>query len=422
MPDYKAPRGTLDVLPFDTAKWQYVESQFRKICKNYGFSEIRTPTFEHTELFTRNLGESTDVVSKEMYTFQTKGDKSLTLRPEGTAPTMRAFVEHNLDSRLPFTKLYYIARLFRYERPQAGRYREHTQLGIECVGISSPEIDAEIISLAINFIESIGIKEYELKINSIGCPECRPKYKEALMEYSKNYFEELCPTCKIRFETNPLRMLDCKEEGCRKIFANAPSLKDNLGEECSAHFAKVRAGLDRLGIKYKVDNNLVRGFDYYTKTAFEITPKTGLGSQDAIGGGGRYDNLISELGHTQIPSIGFGMGLERLILTLNALEIELPIDKSPDCYIVAAGDQAQEISLELANDLRKIGIKTETDFTRRSIKAQMKTAGKLCAKYAIILGDNEIESQTATIKSMADSNQEQVAFADMKEYLKINLV
>lgn len=420
MPTYKAPRGTMDVLPADTIKWQYVESKFREICNKYGFSEIRTPTFEHTELFTRNLGETTDVVSKEMYTFETRSGRSLTLRPEGTAPTMRAFVENNMAESLPFNKLYYIARLFRYERPQAGRYREHTQLGVECVGNNFPATDAEVISLAINFIESIGIKEYQLKINSIGCPECRPAYRDALINYAKSKYDQLCPVCQHRYANNPMRMLDCKEPVCKEIFSHAPALIDYLGEECSSHFNQLKSYLDKLGVKYIVDNTLVRGFDYYTKTAFEIV-STGLGAQNAIGGGGRYDNLIAELGYTSTPSIGFGMGLERLMLTIEALGIELPVDKKPDCYIVAAGDKGKEASLILANKLRSINIKVETDFTGRSIKAQMKTAGKFNAKYAIIIGDNEIETQVVSIKCMETSTQEQIAFSAITDYITKNI-
>jgi len=416
MADFVAPRGTLDLLPQESPKWQYVEAKFRNICKNYGFSEIRTPTFEHTELFTRNLGETTDVVSKEMYTFSTKGDKSLTLRPEGTAPAMRAFVQHNLGSLLPVTKMYYIEKLFRYERPQAGRYREHTQLGLECVGSSSAATDAEIISLAINFIEELGIKEYILKINSIGCPECRPKYKEALIKFAESKLDKLCFTCQTRFSSNPLRMLDCKEEGCKEVFKNAPTLIDYLDDDCKSHFEKLKSHLNDLNIKYVIDNNLVRGFDYYTRTAFEIV-STGLGSQNAICGGGRYDNLISELGYTPTPSVGFGMGLERLILTLEALNIEIPVSTNPNCYIVSAGENAQNYTLQIANELRKHNIYVEADYSGRSIKAQMKTSGKMNSNYTIIIGDNEIETKKVTIKNMSNSSQEEVDFDKIIDYI-----
>lgn len=415
--NYKAPRGTMDLLPSESPKWQYVEAQFRKICKNYGFSEIRTPSFEHTELFTRNLGESTDVVTKEMYTFDTKGKTSLTLKPEGTAPAMRAYIQNNLANLSPITKMYYIAKLFRYERPQAGRYREHTQLGIECIGSPSPKTDAEIISLAVNFIESLGIKEYELKINSIGCPECRPKFKNALTDYAEKSLNDLCPVCQTRFAVNPLRMLDCKETKCKDIFKNAPTLIDYLDNNCKEHFDSLRQSLDLLGIRYTIDNNLVRGFDYYTRTAFEIV-STGLGSQNAICGGGRYDNLIKELGYKSTPSIGFGMGLERLMLTLEALGIDFPVNNNPKCYIVTSGEIAQIHALKLADTLRKNNISIEADYSGRSIKAQMKTAGKLNSEYTIIIGDDEIANKTYSVKNMKESSQENIPFDNIIDYLK----
>lgn len=414
---YKAPRGTMDLLPNDSPKWQYVEQKFRNICKNNNFSEIRTPTFEQTELFTRNLGESTDVVTKEMYTFDTKGKTSLTLKPEGTAPAMRAYIQNNLADYLPITKMYYIAKLFRYERPQAGRYREHTQLGVECIGSYSPKTDAEIISLAINIIESLGIKEYSLKINSIGCPKCRPDFKTALTEYSEKHFEDLCPVCQTRFDQNPLRMLDCKEAKCREIFKNAPTLVEYLDEDCRNHFEELKKSLDILGIKYDVDNNLVRGFDYYTRTAFEIV-STGLGAQNAICGGGRYDNLIEELGYKSTPSIGFGMGLERLMLTLDALGIEIPANTRADCYIISSNSEAQAYALKLAKDLREANISTEADYSGRSIKAQMKTAGKLNVRFTVIIGEDEIKSKKYSVKNMDNSSQESVDFDKIIQYIK----
>ncbi len=413
--NYKAPRGTYDLLPTDSPKWQYVEEKFRNICKNYGFKEIRTPTFEHTELFTRNLGDTTDVVTKEMYTFDTKGNTSLTLKPEGTAPAMRAFIEHNLANVQPITKMYYIAKLFRYERPQAGRYREHTQLGIECIGSNSAKTDAEIISLAINFIESLGIKEYDLKINSIGCPKCRPVFMKALKEYTKEYYDELCETCQKRFEQNPLRMLDCKETKCKEIFNNAPKLIDYLDDDCKSHFNELQNSLNVLDIKFSIDNNLVRGFDYYTKTAFEIV-STGLGSQNAVCGGGRYNNLIEELGYKSTPSVGFGMGLERLMITLESLGIDVPVDYRPTCYIITTGEKSEELGLSIANSLRKNNIPCELDVSGRSIKAQMKTSGKLNAKWTVIIGDEEIETKMLTVKNMDTSSQEKISTDKLLEY------
>ncbi|MBR4749364.1 MAG: histidine--tRNA ligase [Abditibacteriota bacterium] len=417
MPEYKAPRGTMDVLPTESCKWQYIEGVFRETCRRCGFSEIRTPTFEHTELFTRNLGETTDVVTKEMYSFESRSGRSLTLRPEGTAPSMRAFVEHNLQSVLPFAKMYYIARLFRYERPQAGRYREHTQLGVECVGQESPRADAEVISLAAGFLRAVGVSEYVLKLNSIGCPECRPRYREALTAYAGERLDELCPVCRGRYERNPLRMLDCKEPGCQKALAGAPALTDYLCDGCREHFAGLREALDGLGIAYTIDKNLVRGFDYYTKTAFEFV-SGGLGAQNAIGGGGRYDDLISELGHAPTPAIGFGIGLERLILTLEAMGVSLPVSDEPQVYMVAAGDSAQKTCLMLAHSLREAGVRAETDFTGRSIKAQMKTAGKMNARFAVIIGDNEIASGQAAVKDMQTGVQDTQDFDRLAGYIQ----
>lgn len=415
--EYRAPRGTRDILPQDTPHWQYVEEKFRNICKNYGFSEIRTPTFEHTELFTRNLGDLTDVVSKEMYTFSTKGNTSLTLRPEGTAPTMRAYCEHNLGERLPVCKLYYIANLFRYERPQAGRYRQHTQLGIEAVGTSDAAMDAEIISLASSFFKSIGICEYMLKLNSIGCPGCRPNYRKALLEYVDGRVDELCSSCAARYEQNPLRMLDCKNSDCKDVLAGAPRLTDYLCDECSYHFETLKGYLDALGIDYVLDPNLVRGFDYYTKTAFEFVSGA-LGAQNAIGGGGRYDNMVEEICGKHVPSIGFGLGLDRLMLTLEAMGVELPVENKIDAYICTMGENAHRYAVELLYSLRNAGLACDMDYTARSLKAQMKLAGKNNAKYAIILGDNELERGIATVKNMGESTQCEIAFDELIDFLK----
>ena len=417
MTEYIAPRGTKDVLPSETPRWEYVESKFREACYLYGYRELRTPTFEHTELFTRNLGETTDVVSKEMYTFETRGGKSLTLRPEGTAPAIRAYVQHNLGALLPVNKVYYIGRLFRYERPQAGRYREHTQLGIEAIGSQDPAIDAEIISLAVHFFKSIGLSQFELKLNSIGCPECRPKYREALVEYAKGKLDKLCPTCVQRYEQNPLRMLDCKVPQCKEIFAEAPKIPDYLGNECKAHFEKVQEYLKSLGIEYTLDPNLVRGFDYYTKTAFEFVA-TGIGSQNAIGGGGRYDNMVEEIGGQQTPSMGFGLGLDRLMLTLESLGIELPVKNGITAFIAAMGENARSEAVKMLFALRESGISADMDYNGKSLKAQMKLVDKLNAKYAVILGDNEINDKAATVRNMQSSEQVTVPFAELADFFK----
>ena len=417
MTEYVAPRGTRDILPDETPKWEYVEAKFREICALYGYKEIRTPTFEHTELFTRNLGETTDVVSKEMYTFETRGGKSLTLRPEGTAPVIRAYLQNNLGAAQAINKMYYIGRIFRYERPQAGRYREHTQLAVEAVGSPDPAIDAEVISLAVQFYKSLGLTDYELKINSIGCPECRPKYRQALIDFAAGKLEKLCPSCMQRYEQNPMRMLDCKIPECKAILVDAPKMQDYLGEECSGHFEKVQSYLNKLGIKYNIDPNLVRGFDYYTKTAFEFISGK-LGAQNAIGGGGRYDNLVQEIGGQLTPSLGFGLGLDRLMLTLDAMGIELPINKSITAFIAVMGDIARDATVDILSSLRSEGISADMDYTGRSLKAQMKMVDKLGARYAIILGENEVNDRIATVKDMQTSEQKSVPFDELAKVLK----
>jgi len=412
MTEYSAPRGTKDVLPADSPKWQYVEAKFREICGLYGFREIRTPTFEHTELFTRNLGEATDVVSKEMYTFDSRSGRSLTLRPEGTAPAIRAFVEHGLGNVLPVTKLYYIGRLFRYERPQAGRYREHTQLGIEVLGCEDPGVDAEVISMAAEFFRSIGLQDFELRLNSIGCPECRPKYRQALVEFLAGRVGDLCEVCAQRSEANPMRVLDCKVDKCKFVLTEAPKMTEYLGGECGDHFADVQRYLTQLGIPFVLDPKLVRGFDYYTKTAFEFVSGQ-LGAQNAVGGGGRYDNLVEEIGGAPTPGIGFGLGLERLMLTLESLGVELPVRDGIDAYFAVMGDAAREAAVSLAREARSQGIACEVDFTGRGLKAQMKTANKLAARFAVILGDDEVNSRTATLRDMRSSEQRSMGFADL---------
>ncbi len=417
MPEYAAPRGTNDLLPSESPKWQYVEKIFRDTCALYGYKELRTPTFEHTELFTRNLGETTDVVSKEMYTFESRSGKSLTLRPEGTAPAIRAYVQHNLGATLPVVKMYYIGRIFRYERPQAGRYREHTQFGIEAVGAIDPAIDAEIISMAAHFFASIGINEYTLKLNSIGCPKCRPIHRQALLNFAKDKLDSLCETCRKRYETNPLRMLDCKVPTCKNALANAPKIADYLDEECAEHFKSVKEYLTKLGLNYTFDPNLVRGFDYYTRTAFEFISNE-LGAQNAIGGGGRYDNLVAELGGPPTPAIGFGLGLERLMLTLDALGVQLPIETGITAFVATLGKEPHDAAIKIISDLRKQGISCDMDYTGRSLKAQMKLADKLGAKYAIILGEEEINAGMAVVRNMATSEQSSVAINELASALK----
>jgi len=420
MAEYVAPRGTRDVLPEETPKWQYLESKFRESCNLYGYGEIRTPTFEYTELFTRNLGETTDVVSKEMYTFETKGGRSLTLRPEGTAPAIRAYVQHSLGASLPVAKLYYIGRAFRYERPQAGRYREHTQLGVEAIGSIDPALDAEVVSLAARFFTTVGVKGFELKLNSIGCPKCRPDYRKALVDFASGEVAKLCPTCVVRYEQNPLRMLDCKVMECKAVLANAPRMVDYLCEECAEHFGKVQAYLRGMNTDFVLDPTLVRGFDYYTKTAFEFVSGE-LGAQNAIGGGGRYDNLVEEIGGQPTPAIGFGLGLDRLALTLEAMGAEVPGKNGVSAFVAGLGEAGHQAAVKTVFDLRSDGVATDMDYTGRSLKAQMKIADKLGARFVVILGEDEIAGGVAALRDMSTSEQQTVPLDRLAEHVKRGL-
>ncbi len=417
MAEYIAPRGTRDVLPEETPKWQYLEAKFREACNLYGYGEIRTPTFEYTELFTRNLGETTDVVSKEMYTFETKGSRSLTLRPEGTAPTIRAYVQNNLGASVPVAKLYYIARAFRYERPQAGRYREHTQLGIEAIGSMDPALDAEVISLAAKFFTSVGVKVFQLKLNSIGCPQCRPGYRKALVDFAAGHVSKLCPTCAVRYEQNPMRMLDCKVPECKAVLAGAPRMVDYLCDECKQHFDKVQSYLRQMNADFVLDSTLVRGFDYYTKTAFEFVASE-LGAQNAIGGGGRYDNLVEEIGGQPAPAIGFGLGLDRLVLTLDAMGVEVPVSSGIDTFVAGLGEAGHEAAVKVLFDLRSEGVAADMDYTGRSLKAQMKIADRLGARYVVILGEDEIAQGVAALRDMSTSEQQVVPLAELASHIK----
>ena len=338
----KAPKGTQDILPQDIYKWHFIERIMRKTAEKFNFREIRVPTFEHTELFLRGVGQTTDIVNKEMYTFMDKGERSITLKPEGTAGVARAFLENNLDQGALPVKMYYLnSPTFRYDRPQAGRYREHHQFGIELFGAKSAYADAEVISLAMSLLKKLGITSLRLHINSIGCGVCRPKYNQALKEYLKSNMEGLCKTCRDRYDTNPLRILDCKEKGCKEIVKNAPKTVDYLCEECDAHFTELKSILDNLGIEYKQDPLIVRGLDYYTKTVFEFIADS-IGAQDTVCGGGRYDNLIEELGGNPLPAVGFGMGMERLLLTMEAVGVKIPEPQKIDVYFAAVGDAAKK--------------------------------------------------------------------------------
>lgn len=410
---YTIPKGTKDVLCEDAYKWHYVENAARQTAANFGFKEIRTPVFEHTELFLRGVGETTDIVTKEMYTFLDKGDRSITLKPEGTAGVARAFVGGvQQNGTLPY-KMYYITPVFRYERPQAGRLREHHQFGVELYGSSSPLADVEVIALAKSLFDALGLKDLTLNINSIGCPECRAKYNAALKEYLGSRLNEMCRECQSRFEKNPLRILDCKDENCKKITADAPKVLDFLCDECKSHFEGLKAGLDAVGIEYKVNPQIVRGLDYYTKTVFEFVSNA-IGAQGTVCGGGRYDRLVEEVGGKPTPAVGFGMGLERLLI---GLESQGLLEKAPkenvDYYLASIGENALNFTLKLANKLRQKGKSVEFDLMSKSVKAQMKYANKIEAKYVIVVGDDEILSGKVRVKDMASGNEEEIEIKDL---------
>ncbi len=411
------PKGTKDVLPFESYKWHYIENKARKIASLYGVSEIRTPVFEHTELFLRGVGDTTDVVNKEMYTFKDKGDRSITLKPEGTAGVARSFIENGMASSPLPAKMYYIAPNFRYERPQAGRLREFHQFGIEVFGSASPDADAEVIMLANDFLKDIGVKEYVLNINSIGCKHCRQKYNEALKEYLRPHLNELCETCQSRFEKNPLRMLDCKEEKCAEYMKSAPVILDYLCDECKAHFEKLQEILKDNGIEYKINPGIVRGLDYYSKTVFEFV-STSIGSQGTVCGGGRYDTLIENLGGPSIPAVGFGAGIERLMLLMENTGVSFGESDCVKVYIAGMDEECRMKALNIAQTLRRNGVSCDVDHMNRSIKAQFKYAGKTGAKYVAVIGGNELKEGVMNVKNMASSTQETVKIEDAVEYFK----
>lgn len=411
---YTAPPYMHDVLPFppqkDTwlhaARWRAVEKTFRETCRCYGYREIRTPVMESTELFTRSIGEGTDIVSKEMFTFTDRGGRSMTLRPEGTAPAVRAYIEHKLYQESSVTKLYYIASIYRYERGQRGRYREHQQTGVEALGSQDPALDAEVITLALEFYRRLGITDTELRLNSVGCPNCRPLYREALLAYARPLLDQMSADNRARFAINPLRMLDSKDERDRRALANAPRLLDHLCAECHAHFKTLQEYLCTLGVRYTLDTNLVRGFDYYTKTAFEIVSPE-LGAQNVIGGGGRYDGLVEECGGPPTPGIGFGIGTERCLIVLDQLGKELPLeDETPVAFVAVLGEAARPMAVKLLDRLRRAGIAAETDYLKRSLKAQMRHADKSGARYVLLLGDEEAEQKVVSIKDLRAAGEQ----------------
>ena len=412
-----APRGTKDILPDTVGDWNYVEGEIRELCRRFGYSEIRTPIFEHTELFQRGIGEGTDVVDKEMYTFTDRGERSITLRPENTASAVRAYLQNKLYAQSNLVKLFYIGSMFRYDRPQAGRMREFHQFGVEALGEANPAVDAEVILLAMNLLEGLGLKDLELSINSVGCPKCRSKYRTMLQDFFRDKLEDLCDDCRSRFERSPLRILDCKKDSDNPYMADAPKITDCLCEECAEHFAKLKELLTSAGISFTHDPRLVRGLDYYTKTAFEIKYPP-LGAQSAVAGGGRYDGLIEEMGGNPTPAVGFATGLERLLLALESQNLLPEKNRSVDAYVVALGEAAQAEGFKLLNNLRQQGLSAAMDFAGRSMKAQMKQANKLGAKYSVILGEDEIAEGVVMLRSMEDSSQAKVPMNQVAEKIK----
>lgn len=406
----------MDILPEEVGIWQYIENKAREVCAKYGYSEIRFPTFESTELFARGVGDTTDVVQKEMYTFTDRENRSYTLRPEGTACVVRSLIENGRCSDTMPLKLFYIINCFRYEKPQAGRSREFFQFGTEMFGAAAPAADATVIALASAFIRELGIKDVKLHINSIGCPNCRPKYHAALVEYFSANTDKLCDTCKERLKTNPLRILDCKCPECKKVAEDAPKTIDNLCDECHDHFKGLKTILDASKVEYEIDPHIVRGLDYYTRTVFEFICDS-IGAQSTICGGGRYDGLMKQLGGPELPGIGFAMGITRLILAMKASGVDVCADNAPKVYIAPMGDAATVRAFELVERFCAAGIYAETDLVKRSLKAQMKYADKKSADYTVIIGDSELEAGKVQLKDMKNSTQSEVELENIVEYL-----
>lgn len=414
------PRGTQDILPGETEKWQYIENTAREICENYQYKEIRTPIFEHTELFLRGVGDTTDIVQKEMYSFTDRGGREVTLRPEGTASTVRSFVEHKMFG-LPSqpVKLYYMGPMFRYERPQAGRYRQFVQFGVEALGSNDPAIDAEVISLAMSIYQKLGLKKLKLVINSLGDKESRKAHRDALIEHFQPRIGEFCSDCQNRLEKNPMRILDCKADRDHELMKSAPSIIDFLNEASSEYFSKVKQYLTNVGIEYEVDPNLVRGLDYYNHTAFEImSDAEGFGAITTLCGGGRYNGLVEEIGGPETPGIGFALSIERLLAALDAEGVELPVTNKIDCYVVSLGEKAKDYTVGLLHQLRSAGFSAERDYLDRKIKAQFKAADRFQAKYVAVLGDDELAENKISLKSMEDGGQTELPLDSFLEKFK----
>ena len=414
----KAPRGTKDITPKDAYKWNYVENKFREICSLFGYEEMRTPVFEHTELFKRSVGDTTDIVQKEMYSFTDKGGRDITLKPEGTAGVVRAFIENKLYADTQPTKLFYITPCFRYERPQAGRQRQFHQFGIEALGSDKPSLDAEVIALAVQFFTEVGLKDLAVSINSVGCPTCRAEYNARLKEYLDAKSDVLCETCLERKDKNPMRVIDCKNPTCKENLNDIPFMVDHICDDCKDHFEKLQTYLKEMDINFVVDKTIVRGLDYYKKTAFEIISND-IGSQSTVCGGGRYDGLVEQLGGPKgVSGIGFAVGAERLLLTMENNNIEIENPYATDIFIVTIGDEAKTKSFKLLKDLRTNHISAENDHLDRSVKAQFKYSDKINAKFTIVIGDDELANDTATLKNMSTSEQTTIKLSEIVQELK----
>jgi histidyl-tRNA synthetase len=413
---YRAPRGTSDILPQEQAYRRYIEQKVAEVAKLYGYERIDTPLFEDTGLFARSVGEDTDIVKKEMYTFEDRGKSRLTLRPEGTAPVCRAYLEHGLHNQPQPVKLYYIASIFRYERPQAGRYRQHYQFGYEAIGDDDPALDGEVIDMAWRFLSSVNLRHLSLQLNSIGCKKCRPDYIAALKGYYASHTKELCPECKTRLKINPLRLLDCKNEVCQQLANSAPKSTDYLCPECADHFSRLKRYLELLGLPFVVNHHLVRGLDYYTRTVFEIQPEGG-GAQSTLVGGGRYDDLIEELGGKPTPALGFAAGIERIILNLKKQKVAVPPLAKPQVFIAYLGDDAKDGAIKLASTLREAGIGVIEAVGDKSLKAQLRQANSLGVRYAVIIGEEEVRAGTVILRDMTSAEQKTIPMNEVTGHL-----
>ncbi len=403
----KVPKGTQDILPEDISKWYYIEGMIKETLNKYGYKEIRTPFFEYTDLFVRGIGESTDIVTKEMFTFSDRKGRSLTLRPEGTAPVIRAYLENSMGRTSKVIKLFYLGPMFRCEKPQAGRFRQFNQFGIEIIGTKSPAADAEVIITVLDVYKKLGLKNLEILINSVGCKKCRAGYVQKLIKYLKNKKDFLCSECKERYIKNPLRVLDCKKDSCKRTIEEAPVITENLCQECELHFAQVKSCLNDQKIIFRENPRLVRGLDYYTKTAFEIISGE-LGAQNAIGGGGRYDDLVEELGGKPTPAVGFAAGIERMIITIDQQKVEWPAEKRLDIFVVKVDEKNKTTAFRLLQKIRNAGLSADMDYSEGSLKSQMRRANKIGAKYTVIVGEEELSKNMVILRNMQTKEQKEI--------------